>query len=80
MLLAALLVQPHLPAGTLWPQILETEVHLPHRPVGRHPLAPSPAVRRHTPSRRQEDQLFDLGRCSEPSMIAALYKYQNEAL
>jgi hypothetical protein len=48
-LLAALLVQPHLPAGTLWPQILETEVHLRHRPVERHPLAPSPergAIRR----------------------------------
>ena len=25
-LLAALLVQPHLPAGTLWPQILETVI------------------------------------------------------
>jgi hypothetical protein len=45
-LLAAHLVQPHLPAGTLWPQILKTEVHLRHRPVKRHPLAPSPAERR----------------------------------
>jgi hypothetical protein len=41
MLLAALLVQPHLPAGTLWPQILETEIYLRHRPVKRHPLAHS---------------------------------------